>query len=224
MTVRSIAAARSLIGIPQFLRKFWNKTGITRDIGKIYNELPGFCIRGQKNSQLSTPFSCRALACMWKGRTRGMILLTLCSYTKTMSSILHSKPQRAQALLNGVLELEKCNLVDGLDRISTWRVKEKCAPWSYEFCGLKIHVRPFTWQILCLCKHKYLHILVERHTCTMIFWGSMSMPKNSHTLFMTPPTPHKNHVFRINRELLQPRPYLSFSYHFWHRIPKAKNP
>ena len=44
---------------------------------------------------------------------------------------------RAHALLNGVLKLEKCNLVDGPNGISTWRVKEKCAPWPYEYCGLK---------------------------------------------------------------------------------------
>jgi hypothetical protein len=41
------------------------------------------------------------------------------------------------------LESEKCNLVDGLNGISTWRVKEKCVPWSYEYCGLKIHVSSF---------------------------------------------------------------------------------
>jgi hypothetical protein len=44
---------------------------------------------------------------------------------------LHQKAdwELTQALLNGVLELEKCNLVDGPNGISTWRVKEKCMPW-----------------------------------------------------------------------------------------------
>jgi hypothetical protein len=75
-------------------------------------------------------------------------------------------------------EWEKCNLVEGPNGISTWRVKEKCAPRSYEFCGLKIHVGPFTWQILCLHKHKYLHILVERCTCIMISQKSLQATKN----------------------------------------------
>jgi hypothetical protein len=67
----------------------------------------------------------------------------------------------------------ECNLVDGSNGISTLRMMEKCAPWSN---GLKIHVNPFTWQIMCLLI--YLRTFVERHTHITIFQGSLPVLKN----------------------------------------------